>query len=395
MLKMIRINNVKSIIFCLLTLVTVSNAQKTESPFMVDSLFDFSKPKTLGLQFAKNSETYSIFKPNINENKYNHGVVLFPHKGMLYAQWQSSSRDEDGEDTQVFYSRSSNGKEWDKPKPLSFVKPNQITTSGGWWSKGDTLVAYLNVWNTNKDNIKQGQTFYKTSTDGENWEHQKEVLDYNNKPIYGIIEQDIRSLPDGRLLTAFHMQPGLHVSPYFTDSSLGLKGWVKGKMNNLPSKNSLISRELEPSWFNQKDSSIVMVFRDQNSTYKKLASTSKDKGETWSTPMLINTPDSRAKQSAGNLPNGIAFMVNNPSGNKNRFPLVITLSSDGYLFDKAFLLRSGGEDLQLMKETSGKYKRIGYSYPKSVLWENYLYVAYATNKEDIELTRIPLTSLSE
>lgn len=48
-----------------------------------------------------------------------------------------------------------------------------------------------------------------------------------------------------------------------------------------------------------------------------------------------------------------------------------------------------------MKETSGKYKRIGYSYPKSVLWDNYLYVAYATNKEDIELTRIPLTSLSE
>jgi len=82
----------------------------------------------------------------------------------------------------------------------------------------------------------------------------------------------------------------------------------------------------------------------------------------------------------------------NPSGNKNRFPLVVTLSEDGFVFDKAYLLRSGEADLQPMR-FEGKYKRAGYSYPKSVVWGNYLYVSYATNKEDVELTRIPINRL--
>ena len=32
-------------------------------------------------------------------------------------------------------------------------------------------------------------------------------------------------------------------------------------------------------------------------------------------------------------------------------------------------------------------------YPKSIVWNGFLYVAYATNKEDVELTRVPLSSL--
>jgi hypothetical protein len=42
---------------------------------------------------------------------------------------------------------------------------------------------------------------------------------------------------------------------------------------------------------------------------------------------------------------------------------------------------------------SGLYKRKGYSDPKSVIREYYLYVSYATNKEDVEITRIPIDSL--
>jgi hypothetical protein len=137
-----------------------------------------------------------------------------------------------------------------------------------------------------------------------------------------------------------------------------------------------------------------MIFRDQHSTFRKLASISYDTAKTWTTPVLVGTTDSRAKQCAGNLPDGIAYMVNNPSGNKNRFPLAITLSRDGFHFDSAHLLRAGGDDLQPMRYP-GKYKRAGYSYPKSVIWDHYLYVSYATNKEDVELTRIPLAVLRE
>ena len=153
-----------------------------------------------------------------------------------------------------------------------------------------------------------------------------------------------------------------------------------------------VSREIEPSWFYQSDGNVVMIFRDQSSSFRNLASVSNDNGETWSTPVLTNMPDSRSKQCAGNLPDGTAFMVNNPTNSKSRIPLVITLSRDGEHFDKACLLRDGGADLQPLRY-NGRYKRAGYSYPKATIWNNFLYVSYATNKEDVEMTRVPLTSL--
>jgi hypothetical protein len=87
-------------------------------------------------------ETIIIFSPKNSDNKYNHGVVLLPFKGMLYAQWQNSAVNEDGEDTQVFYSRSTNGKDWNRPTALTKKWEHGIKTSGGWWSDGNTLVAY-------------------------------------------------------------------------------------------------------------------------------------------------------------------------------------------------------------------------------------------------------------
>lgn len=368
-------------------------AQDSDIPFSVqENLFNYNQPETLGLNVAAGTETFTIFKPNSFENRYNNGVVVFPFKGVLYAQWQSSVKDEDAPDTKLVFSKSIDGKTWTDPQLLITPKQGCIYTSGGWWSNGELLVAYINVWPNQPDKPRQGYVEYKTSTDGINWSDPLPVLDNKNNPVRGIFEQDPHALPNGRIINAIHLQPGLIVTPFFTDDPLGIKGWTKGIMQNLPHQEN-ISRELEPSWFYRNDGTIVMVFRDQESSFKKLASISRDKGNTWTQPALTDMPDSRSKQCAGNLPDGTAYQVNNPSGNKSRIPLVITLSKDGSLFDKACLLRAGGKDLQNLRYP-GKYKRLGYHYPKSVVWEDYLYIAYSTNKEDIQLTRVPLKSLS-
>ncbi|MCB0841254.1 MAG: exo-alpha-sialidase, partial [Bacteroidetes bacterium] len=140
------------------------------------------------------------------------------------------------------------------------------------------------------------------------------------------------------------------------------------------------------------DSTLVMTFRDQNGTYRRLASVSKDRGENWSIPVLTNMPDSRSKQSAGNLPDGTAYLVGNPVTDKPRIPLAVTLSEDAYWFNTAYALRKGGNDLQPLRY-EGLFKREGYHYPKSMVWGDHLYVSYATNKEDVEYTRVPLSSL--
>ena len=200
----------------------------------------------------------------------------------------------------------------------------------------------------------------------------------------------MKRLPNGRILTAIHHPPGLIAKPFYTDDPSGLTGWTLGQMQNLPHPPD-VSRELEPSWFLNAKGEAVMVFRDQGGSYKVLASHSADHGQTWSTPTITNMPDSRAKQSAGNLPDGRAYLVNNPSGSKNRAPLVLTLSKDGALFDRAYLLRAESELPPMLYQ--GKYKRTGYSYPKSVVWNGRLWVSYAVNKEDIAVTEISIDAL--
>jgi hypothetical protein len=367
-------------------------AQTEALPFDVqEGLFDQEQPDTLGLALAVGAETVSIFKPTDDTDKYGHGVILMPFKGHLYAQWQSSAQDEDAPDTRVMYSRSEDGTTWSEPMELVPRWDQGYRSSGGWWTDGDTLVAYANVWPIQPDAPRGGYVEYMTSEDGLTWSDLQPLLSNEGAPVNGIFEQDPHALPDGRIIGAVHEQPGLIVSPYYTDDPKGISGWTKGQMPNLPTDGT-ISRELEPSWFWQTNGTIVMIFRDQAGTFQKLASVSVDRGATWSEPVLTDMPDARTKQSAGNLPDGTAFMVGNPCNNKLRVPLAVTLSRDGKLFDKAFLLRSGGDDLQPLRY-EGKYKRLSYSYPKSIVWNDFLYVSYATNKEDVELTRVPLASL--
>jgi hypothetical protein len=61
------------------------------------------------------------------------------------------------------------------------------------------------------------------------------------------------------------------------------------------------------------------------------------------------------------------------------------------VFDRSFLLR-GADDLPALRYP-GKYKRPGFHYPKSLVADGCLHVIYATNKELVEITRVPLSSL--
>lgn len=360
------------------------------APYSVaPDLFDQTKAD-LGLKPAPKRETVTIFKPAPGTDHFSNGVVLIPFKGKLYAQWQSSPKDEDSQDTWVAYSVSDDGLHWSAPAVLSPAgKAPQMHSSGGWWTNGKTLFAYINVWPTGFQSGEGGYTDYLSSTNGRRWSPPRRVMGKDGKPVPGVIEQDPHAMPGGRLITAFHTRPGTIVAPFFTDDARGIRGWRRGEMQNLPHEGH-VSRELEPSTF-MRGACVVMVFRDQTDSFRQLASESCDAGKTWSTPAPTNLPDSRAKQSAGNLPDGTAFLINAPRADKLRNPLAITLSRDGKVFDRAWLLR-GPADLQPLR-FEGLYKRPGYHYPKSVIWKGYLYVGYATNKEDVELTRVPLSEM--
>lgn len=389
--------NIRRISFGVFTITTLVGSGFAVPPFAVESGLFNQDAAELGLSIAPGAKTVTVYTPTATSDHYGNGVVMIGFNGKLYCQWQSSAVHEDSSDTWVAYSigeisTDANGnlvETWSAPKELAATMSNGYRTGGGWIVYKDTLIAFINEWPDNLNNPRGGFTYYRESIDGINWSELKPVLMKDGSQIQGIFEQDPHEY-DGRLYNAAHMQPGLLATPIYTDDLSGRTGWVKPKYTNLEHSGNN-SREMEPSLFKNSDGHIVMIFRDQNSTYTKLASISKDKGAIWSKAEQTNMPDSRAKQSAGNLPDGSVYFASNPRNINKRYPLSITLSDDGKTFTKAYNLRTEAELPARVYE--GKAKTIGYSYPKSVIVDDYLYVTYSTNKELIEYSRIPLQNI--
>lgn len=377
--------------FLLLFPLLLAGVSLAQTPFTIQpGLLDQANTEALGLSPAPGTETFNIYRAAAPTNKYSNGVALVGFKGHLYAQWQSSPVNEDSPDTWVAYSRSADGQTWTPPMVLAANPGDGYRSSGGWWVSGDTLVAYINRWPASVS-PRGGYTEYTTSTDGLTWAPIARVTMADGGFLNGIFEQDPHALPGGRIINAAHFQPGLKISPIYTDDPSGVSGWVKPAFINM-SYSGDVTREIEPSWFYRSDGAVVMIFRDQNSNFFKLAAVSTDSGQTWSTPVPTTVPDSRSKQSAGNLPDGTAYIVSNPAAYSRRSPLVMLRSRNGSVFDKGCLMRRGGGDLPT-RRYDGTAKTLGYSYPKSAIWNGYLYAGYSVNKEDVECTRVPLTSI--
>ena len=357
-------------------------------PFWVTDGLYGPDQNDLGLSRPEGLETVTVFAPTASTDQFSNGVCMVGFKDGLYCMWQSSHTDEDASETWVAYARSlDGGATWSEPMVLAPTIDNGSTSSGGWHVYNDELIGYINTWNANHT---EGYTRFVSSTDGLTWTDPADVTMADGSRMDAIFEQDPHVMPSGRIVNAAHFAPGLFVYPIYTDDPSGKTGWHKADFT--PQRQSdTQSRELEPSLYRKPDGTIVMMFRDQKSTFRKLAAESIDEGETWSDAVLTDVPDSRSKQSAGNLPDGTSYFVANPVPNKDRWPLVLTLSADGSQFDHAWLLRS--KDEMQAQRFSGKAKRPCYAYPKSIVIGDYLYVAYSTNKEDVEYSRIPLSSI--
>lgn len=382
----------------LLTAMTLPT-MADDVPFtVVEGLFDTALKETMGLNRIDGAETVTVFAAAEGTDHYANGVVMTAYQGVLYCMWQSSAKDEDADDTWVAYARSEDeGQTWSQPMVLCPTIANGYCASGGWLATADRLIGFINVRPKSVAN-SGGYTQYVESTDGLTWSTPQDVTMADGTQLNGIFEQDPHVLADGRIIGAAHFQPGLKLCPIYTDDPTGRTGWRKG--NFQCTDNGTQSVELEPSFFLQADGTLVMVMRDQKSSYHTLAAVSKDRGETWTKSVKTNMPDSRAKQCAGNLPDGTAFMVNNPGRVTNssnttwRVPLALTLSADGTTFTTSYLLRSGEAGDYPARRYEGKSKTLGYSYPKALVHQGYLYVSYATNKDDAQYTRIPLSAIS-
>lgn len=367
-----------------LSLLSTANvASADEAPISVrPGLFDLSNEKTLGLTVVPGQHV-SLYRAEKGDHQFCHHPSLVRFKGRFHCIWSNGVVGEDELGQRILISSSEHGLKWSPPQPLAVDPANRgACVAAGFLATESRLTAYYTV--TGGSNFHADTAIWaKISIDAKQWSQALTVQS-------GFFIEGPKQLANGRLLLA-----GEHVGDarrtqrmrlLYSDQRDALTGWREAKINPQLLKNFGYT---EPNLIRRADGQLTMLFRNYSGfLYGNL---SQDNGARWSKPVQTRFPDSTARFATGQLPDGTTWLINNPGPKKfDRSLLTIALSSDGSVFDRAFIVR--GEPTQMRYE--GKSKVNGWQYPHAIVHDGHLFVAYSINKEDVGLTKIDLKDLA-
>jgi hypothetical protein len=350
-----------------------------------------------------------IFEP-YEGGEYSHHPRIIEFKGKIYVMFSVGHINEDDVGQHVQYCITEDFNEWTAPQVLVAPWPGEkrpmVLSPGGWYTDGETLVAYFAILEYTEDWIvdghrkpgSKGRVHHGikciTSKDGLHW----------GKPIdigqgFGCNHQPTR-LKSGRLLFS-----GAENHAY-TDNNDGVHDWKyvrcfpqgypgRGEADNgegVDTMSGLVGQTvgLCEGSFVQIDSGTIYMFLRSGTDYL-WASESRDDGETWSLPKPTLFTDNRTKFHLGRLPGGKYYYVGTPDPfpPRTRHVLALSLSDDGLNYTQHFILA----DEQYKGKYVGLDKNGVYGYPSTMVLNGYFYVTVSICKETIIVLRFPCDTL--
>ncbi len=334
------------------------------------------------------SKTSSVYHAKEGEWQFNLHSYITHYDGKFWAMWSSGRVNESDRDQVIHYATSTDGHNWVSPEIITDSpiatdgKPGLVVARGFYEVDGKfvALVAYMDsiiglgpaVYKRGWANLK----LLRFEWDGKTWIDKGVFLDdfmnnYPPRPIKDRLFMTRRDGPQRKIYTAL---------------SKTMKGedWESVPLPMDPPLN----RMSEPTWYIGPDDIIHLIFRDKERKGFLFHSVSLDDGKTFSAPKQTNYPDTPSKTFSGQLSSGENYLINNPE--KTRDPLAITFSNDGWTFSNAALLRYKAPELRF--PGLAKASRT-FQYPHALEYNGSLWVIYATNKEDIEISEFTLEDL--
>jgi hypothetical protein len=364
-----------------------------------------------GYPVLQGVESFPIYHATLLTGVYSHHAQIGHFHGTFFASWSNQEWGEDGPGQRVLCSLSTDGKKWKEPfvclpsmgdmrKPERY---GRVLTAEAWVEVAGKMYVVADV------NDKPGPTNkiasgYETTVGG-----QKRMM-FDRRVGWGRVARSVARNGDmGPVfwlvddppapMEGFPQYPNASDPEYREIASqidqdlanpLHMPAW--DFLNHTDRPRSDDNHEMgEPTAYRRPDGVIVKLSRDDQSHWL-YASLSSDGGKTWTTHVRTNIPNSPSKAVAGTLPNGKIYLIGNqiPGGAHNfRDPLVIALSPDGKNFNWAAAIRHGTPPLR----HPGLYKDHGFQYPSAMVEGNALWVIYSINKEDVAISRIPLSEL--
>ena len=353
---------------------------------------NLSRPD-LGYPVLENKLTREIYHATPETGTYSHHGYIAVFRGDLFAIWSNHSRDEDAPGQRVLMSRSGDpGKSWtdfteifpprDEVEPRSEEDPNDRSMiANGFAVADDSLYAVAEVFLRARDRKGLGRLARKVAPGDELgpifWLH-----DSPAEPVEGFPEYPAADDPRFKSVAT-------KINEYLAQPE-HLPSWKYRGENQSRITAPDGQRLCEPTeaW-RMPNGTQVRMWRVKGKPRCNYASFSGVEGRTWYGPIKTEFPDTHSRSCAGNLPNGTAYVINNPG--RGRDPLVISLAEDGLTFDRHAVIACDAPPMR----HKGRSKGRGFQYPHAEVAGDHLFVVYSVNKEDMQVTRIPIKALYE
>ena len=327
------------------------------------------------------SRTSTVFRAQEGEWQFNLHSYIAWHDGRFWAIWSSGRVDEDSPSQLIRYATSRDGHTWTKSGVLA-DDPDGPEQPGRWIARGVSvmdgkLVALLARFDGPGASGERKESWsnlrlVRFEWTGKEWQDTGVLVDncMNNYPP--------RWLGGGYFMTCRDSFATMHVA----SSDAAGRRWDVRRLPGEPPND----RMSEPSWYVDPEGATHLIFRDGRGSGWLFRSISADQGKTWTAPVRTNYPDATSKNIAGRLSNGLYYLINNPRP-KNRDPLAISFSKDGWTYGSPLALRKKAPEQRYKGRAKNPHS---FQYPHTLERNGSLWVIYSTNKEDIEISEYPV-----
>ncbi len=369
-------------------------------PMWKAAMADTNLRRGAGFPILENAEHSIVWQPaSLEEGAYNHYACLIQFNGVFYAMWGNHPNGEDAPGQRVLYSVS---KEWgvwsDARELLSPPGPVLPRSEKGIHLKPDRWA------------VISGQLYA--------------IVYAYGAGIYPIALKMNTDGKPGKPFLLNLLEEGNQLPEYMTEKNIpGEKKDIVQNLHNWYGETNQISwwawtsdswgvnrkavdgaNLIESFMYRAKDGTKVLMMRNwgtprnpvHNNRMYVCFSDSQEHG--WGQLYPTDIPDSPTRAQALTLDNGKVLLI----GSQNvpyydqalyldRDPITVSVSDDGYFFDRVFALRTESPKGFRFSGVSGRNP--GYAYSSSVVYDGWLYTLYSIGKEDMGISRVPLSEL--
>jgi hypothetical protein len=349
-----------------------------------------------------------IFEPEYAEGAYNHHPEIIRHGGRFHAMWSNNMVGEDRAGQRILYSCTDDPTRWPAAR-LLFPQPGPFfdqlkdpdkrlgfyMTAMKFIPLGERLFAIASFDRTDQHLVPLVRELREDGTWGEVFAlHDHYDRTHEAQFPFPFLRPDREPY---RRLAADLLK--LYLTPQY------LPSWNLGIERYFPRPRSVEGTALcEWMVYRARDGKQVILTRDPRMSHRLYAAVS-DSDDLGSFPPLQPTdiPDTPSKSVTLSLADGTVLLIGNQVAREfdnvdkpthyDRDPLTISISRDGYRFDRQIALRwEGGRRWRTeCRKVPGRGQ--GCQYPAAMVRDGVLYVIYSIGKEDIALSWVPLERL--